>query len=119
MFFIDITRLIKSFKNKLQIEGYFSNLDKKEREKKAVEITYAYIIQFILYKTLVDNEFGKFAEEFRERVKKIHEYLKNNRYKDILGIIDGISSEISENIYRLLTRNKNLFVKNSYCYTIV
>lgn len=100
IFFDDITKLIKSFKNKLQLEGYFNSVDKKERGKRAVEITYAYIIQFVLYKTLVDNEFGKFSEEFKNKVKKIHECLKNNRYKDILGIIDGISSEISENIYR-------------------
>ncbi|MBI2337571.1 SAM-dependent DNA methyltransferase [Candidatus Daviesbacteria bacterium] len=100
IFFEDITKLIKSFKNKLQVEGYFTNLEKKEKEKKAIEITYAYIIQFILYKTLVDNGFGNFYEDFNNSVKKIHEYLKGNRYKDILGIIDGISTQISENIYR-------------------
>lgn len=99
MFFDDITKLIKSFKNKLQLEGYFNELVEKQNEKKAVEITYAYIIQFILYKTLVDNEFGNFNQEFNERVKKIHEHLNNKRYKDVLGIIDGISTEISENIY--------------------
>ena len=49
MFFEDITRLIRGFKYKLNIEGYFNGLDKKTREKRAVEITYAYIIQFIFY----------------------------------------------------------------------
>lgn len=100
VFFNDITKRIKSFKNKLQIEGYFTDLDKKEREKKAIEITYAYLIQFILYKTLVDNDFGHFKQEFDETVEKIHEYLKAKRYKDILGIIDGISTEISKDIYK-------------------
>ena len=57
IFFEDITKLIASFKNKLDIEGYLNGLPQKERTKTAVEITYAYIIQFILYKTLVDNEF--------------------------------------------------------------
>jgi len=99
MFFDDITKLIRSFKNKLQIEGYFNNSDVGQNEKKAIEITYAYIIQFILYKTLVDNEFGNFNAEFDERVKIIHEDLKNRHYKEILGIIDGISSEISKNVY--------------------
>jgi len=70
MFFEDITKLIRSFKNKLQIEGYLNGLDKKTREKTAVEITYAYIIQFILYKTLVDNEFGTFKKEFENIVLK-------------------------------------------------
>ncbi len=100
MFFKDITKLIRGFKNKLQIEGYFNDLDKKTKEKQAVEITYAYIIQFVLYKTLVDNEFGKFGEQFNNIVEKIHQHLKENRYRDILGIIDSISVQISKNIYR-------------------
>ena len=49
IFFEDITRLISSFKNKLDIEGYLKDLPATEKPKKAVEITYAYIIQFILY----------------------------------------------------------------------
>ncbi len=100
MFFEDITKLIKGFKNKLQVEGYFNGTDKKTREKMAVEITYAYIIQFILYKTLVDNDFGEFKKEFENIVKAIHSRLKEKRYKEILGIIDGISAQISKNIYR-------------------
>ncbi len=111
MFFDDITKLIKSFKNKLQLEGYFNELVEKQNEKKAVEITYAYIIQFILYKTLVDNEFGNFNQEFNERVKKIHEHLNNKRYKDVLGIIDGISTEISENIYHPYIKEQD-FIRN-------
>lgn len=100
IFFNDITKRIKSFKNKLQIEGYFTDLDKKEREKKATEITYAYLIQFILYKTLVDNDFGHFKKEFDNTAEKIYEYIKSKRYKDILGVIDGISTEISKDIYK-------------------
>jgi len=111
MFFDDITKLIKSFKNKLQLEGYFNELVEKQNEKKAVEITYAYIIQFILYKTLVDNEFGNFNQEFNERVKIIHEHLNNKRYKDVLGIIDGISTEISENIYHPYIKEQD-FIRN-------
>jgi len=65
IFFEDITKLIESFKNKLDIEGYLNGLPQKERTKTAVEITYAYIIQFILYKTLVDNEFDDFPKEGR------------------------------------------------------
>lgn len=100
-FFKDTTILLKSFKNKLKIEGYFKDLpDKKQREKRAIEITYAYIIQFILYKTLVDNDFGEFNKEFDNNVKNLHGHIKNKRYKDTLGIIDGISAQISKNIYR-------------------
>ncbi|MEW6685992.1 MAG: hypothetical protein AB1393_07285 [Candidatus Edwardsbacteria bacterium] len=53
VFFEDITKLIRGFKNKLKIEGYLNGLDKKAKEKTAIELTYAYIIQFILYKTWV------------------------------------------------------------------
>ncbi len=111
LFFEDITKLIQSFKNKLQIEGYLEGSDKKEREKRSIELTYAYVIQFILYKTLVDNDFDDFGKEFEFIVKKLHEYLKSNRYKDILGIIEGISAKISQNIYRPFTKEQE-FIKN-------
>ena len=111
MFFEDITNLIRGFKNKLKVEGYFNGIDKKTKEKMATEITYAYIIQFILYKTLVDNGFGTFEEEFEKRVEKIHKYIKTKRYKDIMGIIEGISAKISENIYRPFKEEQN-FIQN-------
>ena len=100
IFFEDITKLIRSIKEKLNVEGYFNGLDKKAKEKKATEITYAYIIQFILYKALVDNAFKDFGKEYLDYVKKTHEHLKNKQYKSILAIIDNISAKISENIYR-------------------
>ena len=106
IFFEDITRLIKNFKNKLQLEGYVSGTNQKDKEKKAVELTYAYIIQFILYKTLVDNNFDNFANEFDDRVVRIYENLKENKYKEILGIIDGISAQISENIYKPFSKEQ-------------
>ena len=120
MFFEDITRLIRGFKNKLNIEGYFNGLDKITREKRAVEITYAYIIQFILYKTLVDNEFESFKEKFDNIVvKNIHQYLKEKRYKDILGTIDMISDQISKNIYRpFLKEQKFINQKLSQLYRV-
>jgi len=107
IFFDDITRLIRSFNNKLNIEGYFDGLEKREAGRKAVEITYAYIIQFILYKTLVDNDFGEFKGEYRQRIESIHRAIKNKNYKDILGIINGISESISENIYRPFAVEQN------------
>lgn len=111
LFFEDITKLIQSFKNKLQIEGYVEASDKKEKGKRAIELTYAYIIQFILYKTLVDNDFDDFANKFETVVKKIHEFLKEQRYKDILGIIEGISTEISKNIYHPFIKEQD-FIKD-------
>jgi len=106
MFFEDITKLIRGLNNKLNLEGYFDGLDKRKKKKMAIEITYAYIIQFILYKTLVDNDFGKFRKEFENIVEAIHKTLKEKRYKEILGIIDGISAQISKNIYRPFSKEQ-------------
>jgi hypothetical protein len=111
LFFEDITKLIASFKSKLDIEGYLNGLPEKEKKKTAVEITYAYIIQFILYKTLVDNDFDEFAKEYEKKVKSIHSSLKKNSFKDIIGIIDGISAEISKNIYRPFSKEQE-FIRN-------
>lgn len=108
LFFEDITKLIHSFINKLKLEGYLEGLDAKNKSKKAVEITYAYIIQFILYKTLVDNCFGDYEIEFNRGVDKIHEYLAQNRFKDVLSIIDNVSRTISENIYRPFSKEQEL-----------
>ena len=99
-FFRDITTLIRGLKNKLDIEGYFKGLEKKEKEKRAVETTYAYIIQFILYKTLVDNKYDDYEKEYKKRYQEIYECLQANNYGKILGIIGGISQNISQNIYR-------------------
>lgn len=110
-FFIDITTLIRSFKNKLQIEGYLEGTDKKQKEKIAVEITYAYIIQFILYKTLVDNDFDDFKKEFSDIQNSIYECLKVKQYGKILGTINNISDEISKNIYRPFAKEQE-FITN-------
>ena len=110
-FFEDITTLIKSFKNKLKIEDYFEELPEKERDKRAIEITYAYIIQFILYKTLVDNDFSHFAKKHEQNIEEIYQYVRNSRYKDILGIIDRISAEISKNIYRPFSEEQETISK--------
>ena len=111
LFFEDITKLIASIKNKLDIEGYLNGLPKKERAKTAVEITYAYVIQFILYKTLVDNEFDDFPKEYETLVEAIHGHLKQDRFKDVLGSIDGISATISKNIYRPFSKEQE-FIRN-------
>lgn len=99
-FFVDITTLIRGFQNKLKIEGYLTSLGTKEGKKVATEITYAYIIQFILYKTLVDNTFDDFPGDFKRREESIYESLKAKQYGNILGVIGGISDKISKNIYK-------------------
>jgi methylase of polypeptide subunit release factors len=100
LFFDDITSLIQNFKSKLNIEEYFKGVKESEKKRKATEITYAYIIQFILYKTLVDNDFARFGNEFAERVETIKNGVQHNSFKEALGAIQGISKLISENVYR-------------------
>ncbi len=100
-FFLDITHLIENFKNKLNLKGYFTEEeDEPTKEKKAVEITYAYLIQFILYKVLVDNSFTDFEEDWNERIKSISKAIKAETFGDVLTKIKGISDKISKKIYK-------------------
>lgn len=100
-FFFDITQLIETFKNKLKLKGFFVNIkEDSEKNKKAIEITYAYLIQFILYKTLVDNCFAGFDEDWIERLKSIDKALKSEIYGDILNKIVAISDKISDKVYK-------------------
>lgn len=100
IFFDDITKIIENFKHKLEIEGYFKDLESRERSKRSTEIAYAYLIQFILYKTLVDNAFGDFEEKYQKTIHTIFKCLKEKNYSKILNLIEGITNEISKNIYR-------------------
>jgi hypothetical protein len=100
-FFLDITTLIENFENKLNLKGYFKKeKDETERKKKAVEITYAYLIQFILYKVLVDNTFCDFEKDWEERLKSIDKAIRAEAYGDVLTKIKGISDKISDRIYK-------------------
>jgi hypothetical protein len=100
-FFEDVTEIIRKLKDKLLNAGYFRSFkDAKERNKKATEIAYSYLIQFILYKTLVDNTFGDFETEFAKKSEIIHQNIKKESFNSILMILEGMSGEISENIYK-------------------
>jgi len=99
-FFEDTTKLISRFSAKLQVEGYFPDMSPAQRSRRAVETTYAYIIQFILYKALVDNGFSGFEGQWTMQDDRVHTFLKARRYRDVLGLIDGISAQVSRNVYR-------------------
>lgn len=111
-FFRDITKLIENFKNKLNLKGYFMEVkDETEREKKAVEITYAYLIQFILYKTLVDNSFADFENDWKQRIKSIDKAIKAESHAEIITRIRGISDKISKNIYKRFSDEQEIINK--------
>ncbi len=107
-FFDDITKLIDSFAKKLNLKGYFKELPEIEKEKKSIEITYAYFIQFILYKTLADNDFENFGNDFKQRLNRITNNLKNKTYGDILSVIKSISIIISKNIYKPFVKEQEI-----------
>ena len=105
-FFADVTDIIRKLKDKLLNAGYFKSLadtsedGEKERNKKATEIAYSYLIQFILYKTLVDNGFPTFEDDFSKKASAVHRNLKRESFGQVLAILEGISERISENIYK-------------------
>ena len=102
IFFDDITQLISNFKGKMKAIGGFNNLiDNSKAEKQAVETSYAYFIQFILYKVLVDNGYKKFNDEYNKILNKIQKaLLDKDFYSIIINEIKNISEYISSNIYK-------------------
>lgn len=100
LFFEDITNLIQRFKDKLGLVGYLKEKGTSESDKKATEIAYAYFIQFILYKNLVDNCYAEFDDEFKKRINTIYTGLKTQAYQLVLLQIYSISQFISDKIYK-------------------
>ena len=102
LFFDDITQVIFNFKGKMKAIGAFDNLfNQKENEKVAVETSYAYLIQFILYKVLVDNGYKEFNNTYNKSMNSIRKSLKIKEfYKIIIIEIKNISEYISEYIYK-------------------
>jgi hypothetical protein len=94
-FFNDITNLLRTFKTK--IADIFPLLAQEERQ--VIETTYSYVIQFILYKVLIDNNYKKLKndyETFREWVKKA---LQAQKYDGIIKDIKKIAEYIYKNVY--------------------
>lgn len=98
IFFDDITRLIREFKYKLRLSQYFNK--EKNPDKVATEISYAYVIQYILYKTLVDNDYRDKKDEFLGRFKEVFKSLKGKVFGEVLTQATHIAEYISENLYR-------------------
>jgi type I restriction-modification system DNA methylase subunit len=95
-FFNDITNLLSAFKSK--ITALFPLFAQEER--RAVETTYSYVIQFILYKVLIDNNYKKLKndyEAFREWVKNA---VRTEKYNGIIKDIKNIAEYIYTNVYK-------------------
>jgi type I restriction-modification system DNA methylase subunit len=111
-FFRDVTEIIRKLKDKLLNAGYLKRVsDAGERERKATEIAYSYLIQFVLYKTLVDNSFESFEQDFAKKSEQIHKNLKKGSYNSVLMILDGLGSLISENIYKPFLAEQEVIIE--------
>jgi len=92
IFFDDTTKLISNFRLKLKTD---------ETEKKQVETAYSYLIQFILYKVLVDSGFQTFINEYQTLLRKIKKIIiDRDFYSMIVKDIREIADYISKNIYK-------------------
>ena len=89
------------------------NLTKPESDKIAVETSYAYLIQFILYKVLVDNSYKKFTREYDNMLKKIKKALVDRDfYSIIINEIKNISEYISKYIYNPFAKEQESINQN-------
>ncbi|MCL2597960.1 MAG: type I restriction endonuclease [Paludibacter sp.] len=97
IFFEDTTKLIRKFRIKLKNLGILNLLT----EKQEVETTYSYLIQFILYKVLVDAGYKKFIAEYQKLIRIIKKsIIDSDFYNVIVKDIRDISEYVSQNIYK-------------------
>ena len=97
IFFEDTTRLIRKLRVKLKMLGILNLLT----EKQEVETTYSYLIQFILYKVLVDAGYQKFIFEYQKLLRVIRKsIIDSDFYNVIVKDIREISEYVSQNIYK-------------------
>jgi len=91
IFFKETSQLIARFRTKIKIDD----------NKTALETSYAYLIQFILYKSLVDNRFVRFESEYKRFRQQIVAAIRNkDLYNLVVFQIRNISEYISKNIYQ-------------------
>ena len=90
IFFKDTSKIIRNFRTKIKIDD----------DKTAVETAYAYLIQFIMYKVLVDNRFQKFENDYQRFRRQVVEAIRNkDLYNLVVFNIRNISEYIAKNIY--------------------
>jgi hypothetical protein len=96
LFFDDTTKLITNFRLKLNLSQANEMTEKQE-----VETVYSYLIQFILFKVIVDNGFKNFTDWYINLIKLIGRNLHDaQNYQSILGHIKMIADYVSTHIYK-------------------
>ncbi|GHT40146.1 hypothetical protein AGMMS49965_08010 [Bacteroidia bacterium] len=97
IFFDDTTNLIRKFTVKMRARGTFADFD----DKKALETSYSYLIQFILFKVIVDNNYKNFIKWYASLFKIISKYIYDTEnYQSILNNIKVIADYVSSHIYK-------------------
>lgn len=98
-FFDDTTKLISRFKTKMSKIGAF-DLFSVSNEKLAVETSYSYLIQFILYKVLVDNKYGTLSDQYYTMLRRISKSVKDKDFYEVITTdVAQIADFISKNVY--------------------
>ncbi len=99
-FFIDISTLISNFSN------LFKNSFRSD--KQSTEITYAYIIQFVIYKTFVDNDIAEFKRNYIQFQQQLKNDLENQNFRNTLLIVKEITNQIPTNVYRPFCKEQRI-----------
>ena len=60
---------------------------------------------------MVDNRFGDFQTEFQKKSNSIYESLKKESYNSILIILEGMSVQISQNIYKPFSQAQSIIIE--------
>lgn len=103
-YFLRTTKLTGQFRDKLMLSGFTKG------EKKATELAYSYLIQFILFKTLVDN--GHFVTKYKEYVATIKLCLDKIKYSNIIKTVKSITDTVGGQIYKPFFQDQELINKN-------
>jgi len=94
-YFDRTTKLVGEFKAKLIQKGFTAD---KDVDKKATELAYSYLIQYILFKTLVDS--GYFGKEYSDYINSAKKSLESQNYGQIIKITRQITDTVGNNIYK-------------------
>ena len=101
-YFKQTTHLVAKFKDKLINNKVLPNAvlqsSPTDNEKLATEMSYSYLIQFILFKTLVDNNF--LEDSYKDYLAQIRDSLEKQNYKNIIPIIKQITDTVGSQIYK-------------------
>ena len=112
-YFMRTTRLVTEFKHKLIGKGITITSDIFENEdKKATELAYSYLIQFILFKTLVDNKY--LEVEYADYLSLLKEGINNQSYENVPKVIKKITDTVGNRIYKPFFQDQEDINKSIY-----